>query len=103
MNLDQLKVVYRPADIPLVVPAADQAGRTYVMDKVLDHQFRDGQLRYHVQWKDGTSSWEPSAHVDDPAAVNTYFKSVAVAPVKPKRAAKSRGTSKVPIDSDEDE
>ena len=75
VNVDQMKVVYSPKDIP--DERADDQDDTYQVDYIISHKEVNGQYQYLIKWKGydkSEATWETEEAFNDPQPVERYFK-----------------------------
>ena len=86
--IDQIKIILSSSVI--AAPAAvDNANRHYVIEKILDHREKEGQLEYYVKWKGyplSQSTWENEHQFNDTALIDKYFRVITAASDRQKKA-----------------
>ncbi|KAF3909461.1 hypothetical protein AA313_de0202982 [Arthrobotrys entomopaga] len=67
----------------------------YVVEKILDHKWEDGVLKYRVKWqgydKKADQTWEPEETLEEVQALEDYLKEIGGKPEKPEKASAKRG------------
>jgi hypothetical protein len=77
--ITQLKVIFDPAVANEIWRlATDPAGKTFPVDRILDHRHVKGKTEYLVRWKgfdgeDNDDLWLPASSITDPDLFNTYW------------------------------
>ena len=75
VNIDQMKVLYSPKQIP--ADRENEADNTYEVDYIMKHRESDGAFEYLVKWKGydvKDSTWETEEAFNDPQPVERYFR-----------------------------
>ncbi|KAF3109567.1 hypothetical protein TWF706_001430 [Orbilia oligospora] len=74
----------------------------YVVEKILDHKYEDGILKYKVKWKDyekeSDQTWEPEDTLEELVALEEYLLEIGGRPSQTpgKRGRKSTGGASTP-------
>ncbi|KAK6538916.1 hypothetical protein TWF694_010470 [Orbilia ellipsospora] len=67
----------------------------YVVEKILDHKWEDGILKYRVKWqgyeKKSDQTWEPEETLEEVQALEDYLKAIGGKPKSPEKASAKRG------------
>jgi transposase InsO family protein len=99
VHIDQIKVVLSPTSLPPLLTdkdaVVDDNERMYVVDKIVKHREKEGELEYYVKWKGYDSShntWENEHQFNDTACIDRYFKEQLLND-EPRRQARIRALS----------
>ncbi|RVD86450.1 uncharacterized protein DFL_004724 [Arthrobotrys flagrans] len=74
----------------------------FVVEKILDHKYEDGVLKYKVKWKDyekkSDQTWEPEDTLEEVVALEEYLQKIGGRPSQTpgKRSRKSTGGASTP-------
>ena len=77
VNIDQMKVLYSPKQIP--ADRQRDADNTYEVEHIIKHRDNGGTFEYLVKWKGygvKDATWETEEAFNDPQPIERYFKLV---------------------------